>query len=88
VSQRSEGQEGQILIEWGGGPAAVGPGIGRPSQVSELEPSHDGGDVDAEASGELPARALVVVDGVEDAFSEIVRRMPSFHYLVNVSQTV
>ena len=62
------------LIEGGGGPAAMGPGLERAGLASELEPAGDGRDVDAEPDGEFPSGALAIVDGVEDAFAEIVRQ--------------
>ena len=42
--------------------------------MSELEQSGHGRGVDVEAGGDLPSGALAVVDGVEDAFAEVVRQ--------------
>ena len=63
-----------VSIEGGRGPAAMGPGLEGAGLASELEQSSDGGDIDGESGGELPPGAFAVVDGVEDAFAEIVRQ--------------
>jgi hypothetical protein len=66
-----------LVVEGGGLAAAVRPGLERAGPAAELEQSGDGRDVDAEPGGDLPAGALVVVDGGEDALSEIIRQ--GFH---------
>jgi hypothetical protein len=50
---------------------AVGPGFQRSALAAELQQAGDKGRTDAEASGDLPLRALLVIDGGGDALTEV-----------------
>jgi hypothetical protein len=62
-----------VAIERGGLAAAVGPWFDRTGLPAELEQSRDTRDIDGEPLRDLAERALVVVNGGEDALAEVVR---------------
>ena len=65
-----------VLVQGRRRSTAMRPGLQRAGLAASLEPSGDGGGIDAEDAGDLADRALMVIDRREDPLAEVRRVGP------------